>query len=327
MADQPVVAVVTAEDDDPPGLADDLSGRAELRIARTRDEVLEALADAEILFVWGLKAPYFTEAWPKARRLRWIHTNTAGVDSVLTADVAESEVVLTNTKGVYDRPIAEWVLSVLLAFTKDLISTIELRRKKTWRYKESELLRGRRLLVVGAGSIGREIARLAEAAGLEVSGIARSERPDDPDFGRVAPSEELHALLPTADFVCIAAPLTPDTQGMFGPEEFKAMRPDARLLNVGRGPIVQEDALVDALRAGEIAGAALDVFETEPLPTDSPLWELPDVIVSPHCSGDYAGWRRATVELFCENLGRYERGEELLHVVDKQRAYTPKEER
>jgi phosphoglycerate dehydrogenase-like enzyme len=183
------------------------------------------------------------------------------------------------------------------------------------------MLAGRKLLVVGAGSIGRTIARLARCAGMEVDAIARTARSSDEDFGRVFPSEDLDEALPEADYVVVAAPLTAQTRGMFGAAQFERMKTGARFMNVGRGPIVDEPALIEALRDGRIAGAALDVFSEEPLPEDSPLWEMPQVVVSPHMSGDFVGWLEALGGLFVENFQRWERGDELLNVVDKERGY------
>lgn len=332
MPEQPVVAVVlspaatqgsqgaTGYDAPPPGLDDALGDEAELRYASSGDEVAKALSDADVALVWDISTPHFLEAFPRAERLRWAHAASAGVDVVVSEDVVHAGVTVTNSRGIFDPGIAEWVLGTMLLFAKDLLGSLHLQRERTWEHRDSEMLRGKRLLVVGAGSIGREVAKLAKAAGVRVSGIARSERPDDPDFGRVAPQDELHERLPEADYVVVTAPLTDETRDMFGPDEFRAMRSTARFLNVGRGPIHQEDALVDALREGEIAGAGLDVFETEPLPGSSPLWTMPNVFVSPHQSGDYIGWTETLVELFVDNFRRFVRGDELRNVVDTHKA-------
>src|SRR5690606_38206097 len=163
----------------------------------------------------------------------------------------------------------------------------------------------RQAVVVGVGPIGRAIARLLRGAGLTVRGVGRSARSGDEDFGHVHGSDELLTVLGEADYVIVAAPLTPSTQGMFDAEAFAAMRPTARFVNVGRGEIVVQQALVDALSAGELAGAALDVFEEEPLPEDSPLWSMPNVVVSPHMSGDAHGWLDVLAQLFVDNFKRW----------------------
>ena len=183
------------------------------------------------------------------------------------------------------------------------------------------LVSGKRVLVFGAGSIGREIGGLLKAAGLEIEGISRTAREGDEIFSRVSATEDLDSRLGEADFVVIAAPLTEQTRGAFGAAQFKAMRNSARLINIGRGEIVKTNELVAALNDGELAGVALDVFEQEPLPRDHPLWQMSNVIVSPHMAGDLEGWREALSEQFIENFHRFQRGERLRNLVDKQRGY------
>jgi phosphoglycerate dehydrogenase-like enzyme len=319
MSEQPVVVVLLAERDPEPPALDTIRDRARVTVARSAEELEDAIADADVLFAWDFRTTLLPDAWPNARRMRWIHAASAGVDAVLIPEVVQSDIVVTNSRGVFDRGIAEFCLGAMLFFAKDARTTIELQRERRWRHRETELLRGARLLVVGAGSIGHEVGSLAKAVGLEGEGVARSDR-DDPVFGRIAAQSELHTLLARADYVAITAPLTPDTEGLFDRDAFAAMKRGARLINVGRGPIVDEDALLDALRSGQVGGAALDVFHTEPLPEDHPFWEMPNVLVSHHMSGDYIGWREALVELFADNLSRYTAGEPLHNVVDKRRA-------
>ncbi len=314
------VVVIAAPDDVPPGLGR-VQEQATVVVGGTTAELAEAIGDAEVLLVWDFRTDVLRELWPRARQVRWIHAASAGLDVVLFPEVVGSDVVVTNSRGVFNAGIAEFVLGVLLAFAKDLRATFDLQRRRIWRHRETQLLSGRSVLVVGAGSIGRDIARLLRCLGMRVSGLARSERRDDPDFGRVAPTAELDDLLPDADVVVIAAPLTRETRGMFGPREFARMKPEALLVNVGRGAIVDEDALVEALEEKRVAAAAMDVFAEEPLPADHPFWGMDNVIVSAHMAGDVVGWREALVELFAENLHRWERGEELRNVVDKERAH------
>lgn len=303
----------------PPGL-EMLDGLGSVQVATTSGGLEEAVADAEVLLVLDFRADVLRSAWPGARRLRWVHAASAGVDNLLFPELRDSDVVLTNARGVFDTPIAEWVLGVLLVYCKDLHTTLELQRQRTWRHRESERLAGRRVLVVGAGGIGRATARLARAVGMDVTVVARTTR-TDPDLGRLLGTDDLDAALPGADFVVLAAPLTEQTHGLMDAGRLALMRPDARLVNVGRGELVDEEALVDALKAGRLAGAALDVFHTEPLPADHPLWTLPNVIVSPHMSGDVVGWRTALVEQFADNLRRWTAGRPLVNVVDKTAGY------
>ncbi|MFB9905903.1 D-2-hydroxyacid dehydrogenase [Allokutzneria oryzae] len=287
------------------------------------DGLAEALRGADALFVYDFLSTAVPGAWHGADRLRWLHIASAGVDPVLFPELRASEVVLTNSRGVFDQSIAEYVLGVLLAFAKDFARSSQLQSEKRWLHRETERISGKRALVVGTGPIGRAIAALLRAAGLDVAGVGRRARADDPDFGTVHASDELTRHLPDADFVVLVAPLTEQTRGMFDARAFNAMRPSARLVNVGRGELVITSDLVEALRTGRIAGAALDVFDTEPLPTDSPLWTMENVLVSPHMSGDFAGWRNALVEVFTDNFQRWRSGRELRNVVDKQLGYVP----
>lgn len=274
-----------------------------------------------MLLVWDFRSTELRDAWHRADRLGWVHVAGAGVDAVLFPELVKSAVIVTNSRGVFDRSIAEYVLGLMLVFAKDLRRSFEFQQRNEWMHRETEMIAGRSLLVVGAGPIGRMIARQARCLGMEVSAVARTARPEDRDLGRVFASKSLGEALPDADYVVIVAPLTDQTRGMFGAAQFERMKRGARLINVGRGPIVDEPALVDALRRGQIAGAALDVFSEEPLPEDHPFWGMSQVLVSPHMSGDFAGWLEALGELFVENFRRWERGEELLNVVDKEGGY------
>lgn len=314
----PTVAVLCGEQR-PPHMGS-VEQVAEVRYAGVSD-LPRALRGADVLFVWDFLSTAVPDAWPSADRLQWIHIASAGVDRLLFPDLARSPVVVTNSRGVFDRPIAEYVLGAVLAFAKDLPTTWDLQRQHVWRHRETERIDDRHVLVVGTGSIGRAIGRLLTAAGMQVSAVGRRQRSGDPDFGTVHASSELPSLLTDADYVVVAAPLTEQTRGMFGAEAFRCMKPTARLVNVGRGPIVDEGALVDALHDGQIAGAALDVFVEEPLPAGHSLWTAPNVLISPHMSGDFVGWLDTLAHLFIDNFRRWRAGEPLENVVDKNLGY------
>ena len=299
-----------------PGLSD-LGDEAVLRFAQNAAELREAIRDAEILLGWDFRAQAVREAWPEVRRLRWVHWGGAGVDALLFPELVESGVTVTNSRGVFDRPMAEYVLGLIIAFTKHFPETWSLQWERRWHHRLTDTLQGKEVLVVGAGSIGRTIARLCAGVGMRVSGVGRSARATDRDFECIYACESMGKALPKADFVVVAAPLTSQTRGLFSSEQFRLMKPTARLVNVGRGAIVDEEALTAALRANEIAGAALDVFEAEPLPEKSPLWSMPNVIVSPHMSGDFYAYADALAEVFLENYRRYRAGERLLNLIDK----------
>ena len=314
----PTVAVLCA-DHRPPDMAA-VERHAEVRYVGTA-ELAEALQGADALFVWDFLSTAVADAWPTAHPIGWVHVASAGVDRLLFPELVEADVVVTNSRGVFDQPIAEYVLGLVLAFAKDLPRTWELQGGRSWKHRETQRLAGAGAVVVGSGPIGRGIARLLGAAGMRVSLVGRTRRDDDPDVGVVHASSELRSLLGEADYVVAAAPLTDATRAMFDAEAFAAMRSGARFINVGRGQLVDEDALVAAVRSGSIAGAALDVFTQEPLPDSHPLWTLDGVLVSPHMSGDVIGWHADLSRLFVDNFDRWRSGAPLRNVVDKRRGY------
>lgn len=319
----PVVTVLTAPgESEPPGLGP-LTERARVRAAQDEASLREHLPDTDILLVTDFRTEAFRSAWPVAKKLKWVHTTSAGVDAVLFTETKQSDVVITNARGIFDRAIAEYVLGVILAFAKDTRRNIELQQDKHWQHRDTERVLGKKVLVVGAGSIGRQIAKLCAAVGMQVDGIARSARESDPDFNAVHANDNLHEHLGKADYVVVAAPLTPDTEGLFSAKEFAQMQRHARFINIGRGPIVNTDALVKALQSGQIDGAGLDVFEQEPLPKSHPLWAMPNVLMSAHMAGDFLGWRKALSEQFLENLTRWQADEPLHNIVDKGQGYVP----
>lgn len=321
MTDNPVVAVLCG-DHRPPGMSA-VEAAAELRYVSAA-ELSQALRGADVLFVWDFLSTAVQQAWPYADSLGWVHIASAGVDPLMFPELLDSPVVLTNSRGVFDRPIAEYVLGLILLFAKDIGGTLDLQRQRTWRHRETERIDRQTALVVGTGSIGREIGRLLSAAGMKVTGVGRTARFADPDLGEIRASADLLSLLPDTDYVIIAAPLTEQSRGMFDASALARMKPSARLINVGRGPIVVDKDLAHALKSNQLAGAALDVFSEEPLPREHPLWGVPNLIISPHMSGDFVGWLDALAELFVENFGRWLAGDTLLNVVDKNLGYVPR---
>lgn len=299
----------------------------------TADDLHVKLPGTDVLLVWDLFSEALASAWPKADSLTWVHAATTGVDNLMFPELVDSDVVVTNSRGVFDEPIAEYVLGLVLAFAKDFPRSWEYQRERHWEHRETERVSGKRALVVGTGPIGRHIARKLAAVGLQVHAGGSRAREGDEDFRTIVESATaergtdgaptLYRELPEADYVIIAAPLTDATHGLVDARFLDLMKPTARLINVARGPIVVQNALVAALDDEVIAGAALDVFESEPLKAISPLWGLPGSIVSPHMSGDVIGWRDDLADLFRDNLVRYLDGRELRNVVDKGRGYVP----
>ena len=315
----PTVAVLDGGEH-PPGL-DDLVGDACLRFAAGPAELADALPGSDVLLTWDFTSDAVREVWSDAiagtgpGTLRWVHTASAGVDRVAFPALLASPVTLTNSRGVFDEPMAEFVLGAVLAFAKDTPRSLALQRDRTWRHRETETVAGKVATVVGSGPIGHAIARLLGAVGMRVRLVGRRAAEGVHAF------DELPGLLPDTDVLVLAAPLTEATRGMLHSGTIGLLPRRARVVNVGRGPLVVQDELADALASGRLAGAALDVFEVEPLPADSPLWAMENVLISPHMSGDVVGWKDMLVELFVDNLARFTGGRELRNVVDKERGY------
>lgn len=318
-ADRPVVVLLTADGVDPPSNLDQISALAEVREATAAD-LAEKLPGADALLLWDFFSSALEDAWHAADSLRWVHVAAAGVDAVLFDELRESDVLVTNARGVYDQPIAEYVLACVLAHDKLLYETEALQRDREWRHRETLQVAGRRALVVGTGGIGRAIARTLRAVGLEVSGAGRRVRADDEDFGVVVDSAALDEHVPEVDHLVMVAPLTDATRGLLGRETLAALPDGAHVINVGRGPLVDQAALTDEIASGRLT-AHLDVFEVEPLPADDPLWTLPGAHISPHMAGDVIGWRDTLARQFLANLGDHAAGREPGPAVDKARGY------
>jgi phosphoglycerate dehydrogenase-like enzyme len=317
----PRVIVICPPESEPPPV-DRLRDEADFVVVRTAEELRDAQPGVEILFLNHYRTELLRTVGPGD--LRWIHTSSIGVDALLADAIIESDLVVTISRGVCERPIAEWVLGVLLMFVKDLRRTLELQQNATWVHRETEPLEGRRVLLLGPGPVGREIANLLRAAGMIVDVVGRRAR-EDPDIGRIHAIDELDALLPEVDDLVLALPLNESTRRIIDARRLALMRRGARVVNVGRGALVDEEALVTAARDGRIGAAALDVFEHEPLPTDHPFWGMDNVLVSPHMSGDLVGWKGRVVDRFAVNLRRWMNDEPLVDVIDlrEQRASTP----
>lgn len=280
------------------------------------------LAAAEALLVWDFGWQGLADLLPAMPRLRWIHAASAGVDHLLTALGPRPDVILTNSTGIFERPIAEYVLGLILAHAKGFSTTAAAQRDHRWAYRETMRVEGSTLVVVGAGRIGTAVATLARTIGMRVIGVRRT-----PGSGEPAPYEavvgvgDLRGAMAAADFVVVTTPATTATAGLIDARAIAALRSTAYLVNVGRASAIDLPALVEALRGGSIAGAVLDVFETEPLAPTSPLWEVPRLLISPHMSGDVVGWGGGVVEAFVANLGRLRDGLPLSAVVDRARGY------
>jgi len=290
-----------------------------------QEGIRRLIVDVDVAFV-----PHVDRAMlASATRLRWIQSPAVGVGSMLFPEMIASPIAITTARGIRARAIAEHVLGVTIALARQLHVAVRHQLAHTWAQDELEgrttsirTLQGRRMGIVGLGSIGVEVARLASAFGMQVSAIRRrAELPRPDGVDEVLPPSRLGDLLGTSDVVVLSAPLTASTRRLIGSREIEQMKPGAFLVNVGRGKLVDDDAVVDALRTGRLGGAALDVFTHEPLDSSSPYWELPNVIITPHTSGAIDDYWTPLIALFSENLRRFERGAPLLNVVDKAAGY------
>jgi phosphoglycerate dehydrogenase-like enzyme len=314
--ERPIVAVLGATADEPPPAIEPAHELADVRFVGDADGVAGTISDADAIFSWGARRSWLEDAFAHAARLRWIQSASDGVDGLLFPALAASDVIVTNARGIFDDPIAEWVIAAMLAFTTGLHTSVVDQTKGVWTDgRRRDRVAGQHLVIVGPGPIGRATATRARALGMTVEAVGRSERVDDL-LGPVAGPDGFHEALGRADHVLDALPLTDGTHAMFDAKAFDAMRPTAHFVNVGRGGTVEEDALIDAIRSGAIAGASLDVFQEEPLPADSPLWSMSTVAVSPHISGDIHDWEEAVVGVFVDNLRRFVAGEPLRNIVD-----------
>jgi phosphoglycerate dehydrogenase-like enzyme len=294
------------------------------------------LDDVEVMLRGWLSSDAFDRLLARAPHLAWVHSATSGVERALTPASRERRLIVTNARGVFSRPIAEYVMMMILAVSRRLPQLLELQRERTWQPLEGAELRDVTVGIVGLGSIGRAVGALATAFGCRVVAVRR--RPDheaadqasddgeDRSFGeimldRVGGPETLPELLGESDFIVLAAPLTSETEDMINADTLAMVKPGAWLINVARGRLIDERALIRALRDGPLGGAVLDTFRDEPLPPMSSFYDLPNVIVTPHTAWSSGRVLDRSVELFCDNLRRFAKGEPLLNVVDPAAGY------
>ena len=280
------------------------------------------LADkADIEIIINAKAPdkAVLEQLPN---LKWVFSYFAGVDSYPLQLFKERGILLTNTSGLHKTNIAEQVLGSMILFSRNLLQAMTDKLTKTWKPYPIDELIGKKLLIIGTGHIGTEIARKAKAFDMIVSGVRFRDDQKKPEyFDEVFNVRDLDQVLPGKDYVCLVVPATKETIGMMAKTEFKAMDPTAVFINVGRGDTMNQADLVQALTDHEIKGAILDVFEVEPLPADSPLWEMPNVVITPHIAGPTPYYDKRAFEMFQANLERFRQGEPLTNLVDFDRGY------
>ena len=306
---------------------DPLRSEAKILISSKKEELDEFAREADIVLSSNLPGTpvRLREIWLHSEHVRWVHSLSAGVDNLLFPELIDSDVPVTNAKGVFKRPLAEFAVLGMLYFYKRVRRLVESQRAHHWDDFSVDGLQDKVMGVVGYGEIGRECALLAKPLGVKIHATRRKveKAENDPLLDRIYKTEQLNEMLGEVDVLLASAPLTDETRHMIGEEQFKVMKPSAIVINVGRGPVIEQAALIRALQNRQIAGAALDVFEQEPLPEDSPFWDMENVLVSPHCADrtHNPDWLDLAMQLFVENFHRYQKGRELVNVVDKRAGY------
>lgn len=284
--------------------------------------IAEDIAEAEIFLGWSLRGDQLRHA----RKLRWIHSTAAAVHQLMSPELIESEIVVTNARSVHGPVVAEHAIALIFAMAKRLPSCFRYQQQQHWAqteiWKEQPAeVAGSTLLVVGLGSIGSEVARHGRGLGMHVIGVRRHPQRGAGEAHEVFGPSDLNEVVPRADFVVLAAPVTPHSEHIVGAAQLARMKPDAFLINVARGTLVDQGALLTTLKKNGIAGAALDVFEHEPLSADSEFWKLPNVLITPHTAGVTSQIWERQYQLIAENTRRYLAGRELLNVVNKRAGY------
>ncbi|MBI2137728.1 D-2-hydroxyacid dehydrogenase [Candidatus Woesearchaeota archaeon] len=291
---------------------------AVVNVAKTEQELLKLLPDTDILICSNYS---FSESWlAVAKKLKWIQSIAAGNEKLIPF-LKSTQLMLTDSSGVHAEPISEHVIGYMLLFERQLLAAIKCQEKNEWgRGMAVGELNGKTVLIVGFGAVGRGIARLCRCFGMRVIATKRSASASEEGIEIHQPSE-LPELLPLADYVVLSLPATNETRRMFGAKEFSLMKYSAHFINIARGSVADEAALIEALKAGKIAGAALDVFEQEPLPKESPLWEMENVIITPHNSGMTPYYMDRMIKIFCSNLNAYMDGKPMPTLVDLKKGY------
>jgi len=281
----------------------------------------QAAPEADAILYAATRAALLATVLPLAKRARWIHVLWTGVEGVLTPEMLAHPAQLTNGRGVFRWPLADWVMAVMLHFSFDLGRVIRQQQAGVWEPFICNMLEGKTLGIVGYGSIGSAAASRAKGFGMKIAALRRKQANPDGLVDVYYAPPQLKDLIAASDYLLLATPLTAETSGMIGAIEIAAMKPSAVLMNIGRGPVVDEAALIQALESSKIRGAALDVFAMEPLPAGHPFYRMSNVLVSPHTADRVEGFLGPPVEAFLENLDRFLKSEPLENVVDKHAGY------
>jgi phosphoglycerate dehydrogenase-like enzyme len=318
MTNPPLVLVMAADDD------------SQLQMLREVPHVIgkdlasfeKAAPEAAAILHWSGTRELLRSLFLSSPKVRWVHSRAAGLDNLLFPELVASEVPLTNGTGVFSRSLGEFALAAILYFAKDFRRMLRSQEAGRWEQFDIEEIAGRTVSIVGYGDIGRAVASRVHAMGMKVLALKRHPPASpDPLIDTFYRPEKLKEMLTISDYVVVAAPLTSETRHMLSDAEFAVMKPSAVIINVGRGPVVDQAALVRALTEKKIRAAGLDVFEREPIPAGDPIWKLENILISPHCADHTKDWLDDAMRFFLEQYGRFEKGEPLENIVQKHLGY------
>jgi phosphoglycerate dehydrogenase-like enzyme len=322
MNDRPLLLLTAPGDKDIPFLSE-LRQLAPIIVGHSAQDFAAAGPSAEVVFNWSGSLALLRDVFLMSHSVRWIHSRSAGLEQTLFPELIQSDVTLTNGSGVFSDSLGEFAVAAILYFAKDLRRMIRNQMAGVWEQFDVTMISGKTLGIVGYGSIGRAVATRAHALGMKVLALKRASQHSNADFiiDEVYGPNRLLEMLPRCDYLVVTLPLTEHTRGLIGVAEFAVMKQSAVIINLGRGPTIDEAAMIDSLSRHRIRGATLDVFDEEPLPHGHPLYSLENVLLSPHCADHTPDWLDNSMRFFLEQLGKFRRGEPLLNVVDKASGY------
>jgi phosphoglycerate dehydrogenase-like enzyme len=318
MSNRPLVLVVSADDDPQLRMLDQIPHVT----GKTFASFEKALAEAEVILHWSSAGELLRSVFLAAPKVRWVHSRAAGLDKTLFPELIASDIPLTNGSGVFSQSLGEFALAAVLFFAKDFLRMLRNQRAEHWDQFDVEEIAFQTAGIVGYGDIGRAVSRRLHAMGMKVLALKRHPPADpDPFIAKFYKPEEMAVMLGQCDYVVVAAPLTPETHHMISDPQFEAMRPNAVIINVGRGPVIDQVAMVRALTEKRIRGAGLDVFEKEPIPAGDPIWKLENVLLSPHCADHTKDWLNDAMRFFLKQYDRFSSGQPLENIVEKHLGY------
>jgi phosphoglycerate dehydrogenase-like enzyme len=319
-----ITVVVLANPNEPQlAMLEALPSDTGIAVGNSPEAFARAAPEASVIFNWSGSGALLREVLGMCPAVRWVHCRAAGLDDLLSPELIESQAPLTNGSGVFSPPLGEFVLGAVLYFAKDFRRLIRNQAAGVWEPFDVDEVSGKTAGIVGYGDIGRAAATRLKAVGMNILALRRSTPPGGANglVTRYFGPDGLLEMIAQCDYVVVTAPLTPETRGMIGAHEFASMKPGAVIINVGRGAVIDEPAMIQALVEKRIAGAALDVFTTEPLPADHPFFKMENVLLSPHSTDHTRDWLERAMQFFLTQFERFAKGEPLMNVVDKNRGY------